>query len=164
MSLLSTYMLRQLGIGLVAVTGGLAVLIWVTQSLRFVELVLNRGLSIAVFFELTVFMLPNFIAVILPVTTFIVILAVYNRMEDDRELVVMRAAGMGPMALARPALVLASGAALLGWTMNLWVVPESATATAVSAASWCTTRARPALRRPSWPSAAGSRSRATRRA
>lgn len=125
MSRLSTYMLRQLAIGLVAVTGGLAVLIWLTQSLRFVELVLNRGLSIAVFFELTVFMLPNFVAVILPVTTFIVILAVYNRMEDDRELVVMRAAGMGPMALARPALVLAGAAALLGWTMNLWVVPES---------------------------------------
>ena len=125
MSRLSRYMLRQLAIGLVAVTGGLAVLIWLTQSLRFVELVLNRGLSIAVFFELTVFMLPNFVAVILPVTTFIVILAVYNRMEDDRELVVMRAAGLGPMALARPALVLAGSAALLGWTMNLWIVPES---------------------------------------
>jgi lipopolysaccharide export system permease protein len=122
---LSTYMLRQLALGLVAVTGGLALLIWLTQSLRFVELVLDRGLSLAVFFELTVFMLPNFVAVILPVTTFIVILAVYNRMEDDRELVVMRAAGMGPRALARPALVLAGGAALIGWTMNLWVVPES---------------------------------------
>ncbi|WP_439576232.1 LPS export ABC transporter permease LptF [Elioraea sp.] len=125
MNRLSRYMLRQLAIGLVAVTGGLAVLIWLTQSLRFLELVLNRGLSLAVFFELTVFMLPNFVAVILPVTTFIVILAVYSRMEDDRELVVMRAAGMGPMALARPALVLAGAAALLGWTMNLWVVPES---------------------------------------
>jgi lipopolysaccharide export system permease protein len=125
MSLLSGYVLRQLAIGLVAVTGGLAVLIWLTQSLRFIELVLNRGLSLAVFFELTVFMLPNFIAVILPVTTFIVILAVYSRMEDDRELVVMRAAGMGPGALARPALVLAGAAALIGWVMNLWVVPES---------------------------------------
>jgi lipopolysaccharide export system permease protein len=118
-------MLRQLAIGLVAVTGGLALLIWLTQSLRFIELVLNRGLSLVVFFELTVFMLPNFIAVILPVTTFIVILAVYNRMEDDRELVVMRAAGMGPAALARPALILAGSVAVIGWVMNLWIVPES---------------------------------------
>lgn len=125
MSRLSGYVLRQLAIGLVAVTGGLAVLIWLTQSLRFIELVLNRGLSLAVFFELTVFMLPNFIAVILPVTTFIVILAVYNRMEDDRELVVMRAAGIGPGALARPGLVLAGAAAAIGWVMNLWIVPES---------------------------------------
>ncbi|MFQ3622693.1 MAG: LPS export ABC transporter permease LptF [Acetobacteraceae bacterium] len=122
---LTRYVLRQLVVGLLAVTGGLAVLIWLTQSLRFIELVLNRGLSIGVFFELTVFMLPNFVAVILPVTTFMVILAVYSRMEGDRELVVMSAAGMGPGAIARPALMLAAGAAALGWVMNLWIVPES---------------------------------------
>lgn len=122
---LTRYVLRQLVFGLLAVTGGLAVLIWLTQSLRFIELVLNRGLSIGVFFELTVFMLPNFVAVILPVTTFIVILAVYNRMDGDRELVVMSAAGMGPWAIARPALMLAAGSAALGWLMNLWIVPET---------------------------------------
>lgn len=125
MSRFDRYVLRQLALGLVAVTAGLACLIWLTQSLRFVELVLNRGLSLAVFLELTVFMLPNFVAAVLPVTTFIVILVVYNRLEDDRELVVMRAAGLGPLALARPALLLAALAAALGWTMNLWVVPES---------------------------------------
>lgn len=125
MGQLFLYVLRQLVLSLVAVTAGLALLIWLTQSLRFVELVLNRGLSLIVFFELTMFMLPNFVAIILPVATFIVILAVYGRLEGDRELVVMRAAGMSQLALAKPALVLAAGAALVGWTMNLWAVPES---------------------------------------
>jgi lipopolysaccharide export system permease protein len=119
------YVLRQLVLALLAVTAGLATLIWLTQSLRFVELVLNRGLSLIVFFELTLFMLPNFVAIILPVASFIVILAVYSRLEGDREIVVMRAAGMSQFALARPALALAAGAAVVGWTMNLWVVPES---------------------------------------
>jgi lipopolysaccharide export system permease protein len=78
-----------------------------------------------VFFELTLFMLPNFVAIILPVATFIVILAVYSRLDGDREIVVMRAAGMSQFALARPGLTLAAFAAIIGWTMNLWVVPES---------------------------------------
>ena len=43
------YIFRQLGVALIAVTGGLAVLIWLVQSLRFVELVVNRGLSFGVF-------------------------------------------------------------------------------------------------------------------
>jgi len=119
------YVLRQLAVGLVAVTAVLALIVWITQALRFVELVLNRGLSLVVFFELTLFMLPNFVAIILPVATFIVILAVYTRLEGDREMVAMRAAGMSQMALARPALALALAAACLGWAMNLWVVPES---------------------------------------
>jgi lipopolysaccharide export system permease protein len=125
MSRLFLYVLRQLALALLAVTAGLAMLIWLTQSLRFIELVLNRGLSLIVFFELTLFMLPNFVAIILPIATFIVILAVYSRLESDREIVVMRAAGMSQIALAKPALALAGVAALVGWTMNLWVVPES---------------------------------------
>jgi lipopolysaccharide export system permease protein len=124
-SQLFLYVLRQLALALVAVTAGLALLVWLTQALRFVELVLNRGLSLVVFFELTMFMLPNFVAIILPVATFIVILAVYTRLEGDRETVVMRAAGMSQLALARPGLALALVAALTGWAMNLWVVPES---------------------------------------
>lgn len=122
---LTRYVLRQLGLGLVAVTLGLALLVWLTQSLRFLDLVLNRGLSLGVFLELTLFMLPNFVAVVLPVTTFIVVLAVYHRLETDRELVVMRSAGLGPTALARPALIVAGAVAAILWAMNLWVVPET---------------------------------------
>jgi lipopolysaccharide export system permease protein len=39
-------MFRQLFWALIAVTTGLTALIWLTQSLRFVELVVNRGLSL----------------------------------------------------------------------------------------------------------------------
>ena len=46
---LDHYVFRQLLLALIVVTGGLTALVWLTQSLRFVELVVNRGLSIAVF-------------------------------------------------------------------------------------------------------------------
>ncbi len=49
MNRIDRYMLRQLAVGLLAVTCGLAALVWLTQSLRFIELVLDRGLSLAVF-------------------------------------------------------------------------------------------------------------------
>ncbi len=119
------YMLRQLVLGLLAVTAGLAALIWLTQSLRFVELVVNRGLSLRVFVQLTSLLIPNFVAVILPITTFVVVHFVYHRLAGDRELTVMRGAGLSPAALARPALVLAFLAMAAGWTLNLWVVPAS---------------------------------------
>ena len=122
---LDRYVLRQLVIALLATTGGLAALIWLTQSLHFVELVVNRGLSLWTFLELTGLLIPGFVAVILPITTFVIVQFVYGRLASDRELTVMRAAGLSPLALARPALACAAlvlGACLL---LDVVVVPAS---------------------------------------
>ncbi len=88
---LDRYIFRQLLLALIAVTSGLTALIWLTQSLRFVELVVNHGLSFGVFLRLTALLIPSFVAVILPITTFVVVQFVYQRLAGDRELTVMRA-------------------------------------------------------------------------
>ncbi|MDI3306161.1 MAG: LPS export ABC transporter permease LptF [Acetobacteraceae bacterium] len=125
MTRLDRYIFRQLALALLAVTTGLAALVWLTQSLRFIELVLDRGLSFMVFIELTGLLLPSFFAVILPITTFVVSLFVYVRLAVDRELVVMRAAGISQWSLARPAIMLALLSVVICYALNLWLVPQS---------------------------------------
>jgi lipopolysaccharide export system permease protein len=125
---LDRYIFRQLLFALVAVTAGLTALIWLTQSLRFVELVVNHGLSFGVFLRLTGLLIPSFVAVILPITTYVVVQFVYQRLAGDRELTVMRAAGQSPIALARPAIALAVLTTLAVYALNLWLVPESLSA------------------------------------
>jgi lipopolysaccharide export system permease protein len=122
---LDRYIFRQLFWGLIAVTTGLTALIWLTQSLRFIELVVNRGLSMLVFMQLTGLLIPSFIAVILPITTYVVIQFMYNRLAGDREITVMRAAGLSPFSLARPALAVALLATFAGYWLNLYVVPST---------------------------------------
>ncbi len=124
-SRLDIYIFRQVLLALVVATGGLTALIWLTQSLRFVDLVVNRGLSLLVFIHLTSLLIPSFIAVILPITTYVVIQFVYQRMATDRELTVMRAAGLSPWALGRPALAVALLATLIGYGLSLWAVPTA---------------------------------------
>ncbi|MCR0983435.1 LPS export ABC transporter permease LptF [Roseomonas populi] len=125
MSRVTRYISKQIALSLLAVTVGLAALIWLTQSLRFIELVLDRGLSFAVFLELTGLLLPSFFAVILPITTFVVTLFTYVRLSSDRELVVMRAAGLSDWRLARPALLVATLATVVGLVLQTWLVPIS---------------------------------------
>jgi lipopolysaccharide export system permease protein len=125
MTRLDRYIFRQLALALFAVTVGLAALVWLTQSLRFIELVLDRGLSFLVFIELTGLLLPGFFAVILPITTFLVALFVYVRLAADRELVVMRAAGLSQWRLARPAIALALLSMVACYVLNLVVVPDT---------------------------------------
>ena len=127
-SRLDRYVFRQLFVALLVVTLGLVALIWLTQSLRFVELVVNRGLSFTVFLKLTGLLIPGFVAVILPITCFVVVQFVYQRLAGDRELTVMRAAGLSPLAQARPALAIAVVTMAVHFALNMWLVPTSATA------------------------------------
>ncbi len=125
MNRLDRYVFRQLAVALLAVSVGLAALVWLTQSLRFIELVLDRGLSFLVFLELTGLLLPSFFAVILPITTFVVTLFTYVRLASDRELVVMRTAGQSNWQLAKPSLALGLIVVGLCYWLNLHLVPAS---------------------------------------
>jgi lipopolysaccharide export system permease protein len=122
---LDWYIFRQLIFGLLAVTTGLTMLIWLVQSLRFVDLVVNHGLSLWVFLKLTGLLVPSFVAVILPITTFVIVQFTYQRLAGDRELTVMRAMGLSPAALSRPVLAMVVMVVAAGYALNLSVVPAS---------------------------------------
>lgn len=125
MSGFTRYILRQLAIGMILVTAGLTCIVWLSQSLRFVEMIVNRGLTVGDFVYLTMLLLPNFLAIILPIALFTIVLFTYYKMITDRELVVMRAAGLSQFALAKPALILAGAVMLLSYLLNLYLLPES---------------------------------------
>jgi lipopolysaccharide export system permease protein len=119
------YIFGQLLVALVLVTAGLVALIWLTQSLRFIQVIVNHGLSPVVFLRLTLLLVPSFTATILPITCFIVVVFVYARLAGDRELTVMRSAGVSDFALARPALALGAGVMLVCFWLNIVLVPVS---------------------------------------
>ena len=125
MSVLDRYILRQcLGI-MVFVTAVLTVTVWLAQSLRLVDLIVNRGLSAEIFVYLAILILPRFLDIVLPIGVFIAILFVFNRLTSESELVVMRAAGIGPMALAKPVFALAGIAALVLLSLSAYFLPAS---------------------------------------
>ena len=127
-SRIDRYIFGQLGLALVLVTAALVALIWLTQSLRFIQIIINRGLSPIVFVKLTLLLVPSFVATILPITCFIVVLFVYTRLAGDRELTVMRGAGMSDLSLARPALLVAGLVMTVCYFLNLVLVPASLSA------------------------------------
>jgi lipopolysaccharide export system permease protein len=122
---LNRYILRQLIIGTLIVTGVLAYILWLTQSLGYIELIINKGLSIGTWLELTLLLLPNVMVIILPIALFLVVLFVYNKMTIDRELVVAQAAGISRWGLAAPAGAVAILAMATGYALTLYYGPMS---------------------------------------
>lgn len=117
------YLFRILAIATVFIAVTLACVIFLTQSLRFLELVIDSGASGSAFLLLTLLALPRFFEIILPIALMAAIVFIYNRMTIDSELVVMRAMGTSPQALARPALALAGVVTMVLFVMTAWLGP-----------------------------------------
>lgn len=117
--------IRQLLFGVLFVTAVLSGLLWLSQSLRFVDWIVNRGLSPGRFVQLIMLLLPDFLVIILPIAVLATVLFTYSRLTADRELIVMRAAGVSPLGLAKPAIVVAAAATLLAYALYLFVLPAS---------------------------------------
>ena len=122
---LTRYILRHLIIGTVIVTAVLVYILWLTQSLGFIELIINKGLTVMTWLELTLLLLPNVVVIILPIALFLVVLFVYNKMAVDRELIVAQAAGISRWGLAVPAVIAAGLATLSAYALTLHYGPQS---------------------------------------
>lgn len=119
------YIFRQLLTTTVFITVTLTGVVWLTQSLRFVEMIINRGLSAPLFLYFTMLLLPTFLGVILPIALFIAVVFVYNRMLIDGELIVLRAGGCSQFEVARPALILAGLVTIVCYALTIYFIPAS---------------------------------------
>lgn len=122
---LNFYLVKQIVTAMVFIVVSLTCVIWLSQSLRFVDLIVNRGLPIHTFIILTVMLMPTWLSIVLPIASFASVLFVYNKLTADREMVVMSAAGLSPMRLAQPAMIVAVGTTLLCFLMTSYLMPMS---------------------------------------
>ena len=125
MSWVTRYILRQTLATMVFVAVCFTAAVWLLQSLRLIDLIVNRGLSAGLFAYLAILILPRFVDVVLPIAVFIAVLFTYNRLLTESELVVMRAAGMSQADLARPALITGGVGLALLLSMSVYFLPAA---------------------------------------
>ncbi len=124
-STISGYIVRNLITALILISIVLAAIVFLTQSLKFLELVIRAGAAGGTFWLLTLLALPRFLEIILPLSLAISAIFIYFRMMGDHELTILRASGFSPFRLAKPALSVACFLVLLLWVMTLWLTPQS---------------------------------------
>jgi lipopolysaccharide export system permease protein len=97
--------------------------IWLTQSLRLLDLVINRGQSAATFVYLTILILPSLLVIILPIAFFFGTLYALSKLNSDSELVVMGAAGYSRAQLSVPVFIAAFIVMALTYLCALVLMP-----------------------------------------
>ena len=123
MACIDRYIQRACLIGTIFVALSLAAIIFLSQSLHFLEMVLEAGAPTLLIWQLTLLALPRFLEAILPLSVMAACIFVYNRLSHDSELTVLQTSGISPLRIARPAIVLATGCVALMLVITSWAAP-----------------------------------------
>lgn len=125
MKIFDFYLLKSLTIATAFIAVVLTFIIFLTQSLKFLEIVINSESAGYTFWVLTSLALPRFFEVILPLSLMSATLFLYHKMIADSELIAMKGIGHSSFALARPAIILGVVVTVFLWGITMWGAPIS---------------------------------------
>ena len=122
---ITRYIFFQCLISMLLISAGLIAAVWTSQSIRYIDFVINRGLPAEVFFQLAGLIAPKLMTLVLPIALFVAVLFTYNKLLGDSELVVLQSAGFSQWQLIRPALMLSVFTAIILYGLTLYVAPAT---------------------------------------
>lgn len=98
-------------------------IIWLTQALRLLDVVVTQGQTAGTYFILTMLALPSVLSLIVPISFFFAVLYALHRLYSDSELVVMFAAGVSRWEVTRPILYFALAVSVLVLALTMYLSP-----------------------------------------
>jgi lipopolysaccharide export system permease protein len=123
MKLIERYIFRRMLAAMVFSFFALAAMLWLSQALRQFNLVTDKGQALSTFLELTAYLFPILIMIVLPLSVQIGVTFALTTLNSDSELAVMNASGMPQWSLVKPALLLGLIATVLIGAMSLYFTP-----------------------------------------
>ena len=99
--------------------------IWLSQSFRSIKLIIEKGADLSDFFILSLFSMPSWLLIALPFGTFAGCMITYLKLENDREIVVMKSAGISPLKISTPALLVALVSSLTLLLISHLILPKT---------------------------------------
>ncbi|MBA3813743.1 MAG: LptF/LptG family permease [Alphaproteobacteria bacterium] len=125
MNYLTRYIFGQLFFTVLVTTLMLTCIMWLAQSLRYIDFIANKGAPVLLFCQMILYLLPNLVVIVAPIAVLIGILFVYNKLIADHELIVMQASGVSHWQLAKPALLISCIVTIFLYAFTLYFLPLS---------------------------------------
>ena len=105
--IISGYIFRQTITNVLISTLVFISVVWLSQSFKTIKLIINKGAGISDFIILSAYSFPSWLLIALPFGTFTGCMISYFKLENDKEIIVMKAAGMNFMEISSPAIIIA---------------------------------------------------------
>lgn len=102
----------------------LTAIVLISKILKLLYLI-DKGVKISHFLSLILFIIPSLLFVIMPVITVIAIVHAYNKLKEERQLLVLSCSGVGDGSLIKPALTAAFIITLFALSISTYFMPLS---------------------------------------
>lgn len=125
MTLLFKYAFKKFFLVSITLTILIISVLWLAQSLRYMDLIVNNSVSMGAYFSLVAYLLPDLFVIISPIAFAIATLFCFNRLMVTHELAALRSLGISNLRLSFPVLSIASGLFIFLMFLNIIIVPAS---------------------------------------
>jgi len=123
--ILVRYVLKELIGPFLASLFGITFLFVVDFLVKILDNVLSKGLPASTVLEIFALNLAWMLSLSIPMAVLVASLMTFGRMSGDQEITAVKAAGISPLSLMRPVLLVALLLSVLMVVFNNWVLPEA---------------------------------------
>lgn len=123
--ILVRYVLKELVGPFLAALFGITFLFVVDFLVKILDNVLSKGLPASTVLEIFVLNLAWMLSLSIPMAVLVASLMAFGRLSGDQEITACKAAGVSPLSLMRPVLIVAMLVSVLMVCFNNWVLPEA---------------------------------------
>ena len=123
--ILVRYVLKELIGPFLAALFGITFLFVVDFLVKILDNVLSKGLPASTVLEIFALNLAWMLSLSIPMAVLVACLMAFGRLSGDHEITAVKAAGVSPLSLMRPVMLVASLLVVLMVLFNNWVLPEA---------------------------------------
>ena len=123
--ILVRYVLKELIAPFLAALFGITFLFIVDFLVKILDNVLSKGLPASTVLEIFVLNLAWMLSLSIPMAVLVACLMAFGRMSGDHEITAVKAAGVSPLSMMRPVLLVSMLLTVLMVLFNNWVLPEA---------------------------------------
>ena len=80
-------------------------IVWLSRSLKYIDLIINKGLSLSSYFWFVSLIAPKILALLLPLISFVAIIYTYQKLKSESELLIVETIGLSKLFLMLPAIL-----------------------------------------------------------
>ena len=123
MKIIDRYLLRELippfFLGILIFT----FVLLMSQILRLMELIVNKGVSLTTVLKMIAFLLPSILVLTVPMSVFLTCIVTFGRWSSDNELTAAKSGGIGLLRLSLPVLAFSVATYMLASYFIIYALP-----------------------------------------
>ncbi len=123
--ILQNYILKNILITAANITIILLSMVWLVQSLRQIDLIIENGASLLDFIYISILPAPLWIMMIIPMSTLFSVLLIFNKFTNDKETLMFQFSGASIFQIIQPIFLVCLLNFLFVTAINFYVIPKS---------------------------------------